>query len=278
MNITLGSYQPFDCSRALKTCARSTWNEKHRDWIDVCNQVGKIALMIIAFLPAIILDLVLLPIFLAHQNFCPAPSLKLGAILQQPRFARIGKVPTKSMINQIKANPYPHFPFGLTDVTFFQDALKFAFSLLEKPKQEEYKRYIAEDNPEQVNIYLWSASALIIHYLRSKNQSIRADLLFPRTFPNSLVPIQGQAEEARRARIQKNDKELQILLDQYSKLSHEDRACAFLQILVPEIQWQLTHNSQHFMQNIHAKALEITQNNDFNIQIYRQAIERLENI
>lgn len=278
MNITLTSYQPFDYTKALAISTQSAWRREDRNWIDVCKKVGTVALNIIAFLPTLLLDLVLMPISFACRSCTASSPENIDPNVQQPEIVRLGRIPTPELVNQIESHPYPAFPYGLTHLEFFRDALRSAFNLLENPKQEEYKLFIAEDNPEQVNIYLWSASSLLVHYLRSKDQSHQVDRLFPNTFPDPLVPLQGQAEEARLLRIQNNANELDVLWNQYRFLTREERASAILQIMVPEIKWQMTRNADNFVKSIHAKALDITQNVEFNVQIYRPLVNDIENI
>lgn len=288
MNITLRNYQSFDLTKAITNYGRTTWNEPLTNCIDLCRKVGAIALTILGLLPAILSDLALIPLAKAYRACNPAspnifpgqppvPPPQIGPV-PVPQQIRPGVVPTPQQVNQLMEHPYPFFPFGINHVQFFRDALRQAFVFNEPDKRVTYQNLIEEDDPGEIDIYSWTAGCLLAHYLRSKVQSDRADQLFPKVCPPPANPLRGNAELARLQRNQQNADQVDRLRQQYHVLSREEKASVLLQIMVPQTQWQLTRRAEKLVNDIRAAALAITQNNDYNVQIYRPAVNQIDNI
>lgn len=291
MAISLSNYQPFDYTKAVIEFGKEKWNSPVPNCLILCKKVGSIALAILAFLPALVIDLVLTAGTLLYRACYPAatPARPPPAPVQPARPpapavqpAVQANVPDQRLVNRVLATPYPGlFPFEMDNQRFFRDALVQAFGFHNEATKTAYKELIENggvgDNPP-IDIYQWTAGCLVAHFLRARPHSFQATLFYPRGYPD-LPAINGHEGEVRQAAIVAHLADMGQLWDNYNALpTREEKASTLLKIIMPERQWQLTNRATQVVNLIHGITLRMNQDPHYRREIFRPVTDDIDNI
>jgi hypothetical protein len=304
MYIALQNYQPLSITKSL---LESVNDLPSRSLLQTCAKVGAAVLTALALLPALLIDLVLTAASLTYRCCYPtrppiiAPPLPrppaapvapiapvapvAPPVVVAPPPARAGRVPEANLVDQMANTPYAVFPARVAHVDFFRNSLNAAFDFLTPEKVAQYTALIenggvVDEGEAPIDIFQWSTSILIAHYLRTRQHigDAQTHYLFPRTIPDPVALPLGQANVDRLARNDANRTDIDRLYRSYDALTREDRAAALLQLVVPEVNWQLSAAAEQFVRNALVKAQALTQIQEFNIQIFGPVSADIDNI
>lgn len=147
MATLLATRHPLELTKSLFEFQSPSW-EMPENCLDLCKKVGKIALAILLFIPAVLADLILLPFSLLARTCCHQPTVDF----------RIQRLETG-------------VPASTDDVALFRAALIEALSFQTPERKAAFQDLIrndgvAEEGEPIVEIYKWSAEIYMVHHLR----------------------------------------------------------------------------------------------------------------
>lgn len=240
MEITLRNYQPFSWTKQVHNFAAPAWNRSANNFLEISKKITLVALGILFTGVVFAADLMMTGISLAYRAYSP--------IVSRPPMR-------------------PHFEahqakIKVTDnLQFMKDALDAAFSLLDEGTAELYKELIKDqgipsiDCKEYVDIFGWCAGAYVIHFLR---RSPRCDL--SQIYPNNLSTIDHP-----QIQIKKD------LIDSFNSLPDKEKNKITDKFFSPHDKINLSERTKKILHQIHAIAIEMTQDPHFIKEIYTPA-------
>lgn len=222
MKITLSNYRPFAFTRGAIDVTKKFGQASHRNCSELALKVAFVAGAILACLVTVIMDLIVWPISALYRCCHKEPIL-----LSQP---------DRQFISQaILENPYSGMNTPYSAVQFFQDALQkglvYNHSLTPVIKEMIRNHGEPDEGEAPFNIWLWSASCLLAHYLVAESFNTLSHY-FPASYSEgrSLPPYQTRSPSALA-----HEKGVAALRTEFLKLSRDDRSSALIHLTVPAL-------------------------------------------
>ena len=250
------NYRPLDYTKTVFSYGTQKWAAPSGGCLALCKKVGGIALTTLLILPAILLDLLLMAVSSARRF-----------IYSSPLRIEVPPQASPALLRRILSHPYKigHFPKSSSD--FLRDALKDAFGFLDPQTKFIYQDLIKgggepAEGEATLDIFKWSAACLLVHRLR-----------FCTVYPEH------------RCRYYPEDPPktpfgdwLLEFSNSYARLTEEQKGLALLKLLTPESSWEVSESVKQFIYEAEGIALEITRRQEYNTQIYPQAVKNIENL
>jgi hypothetical protein len=242
MNISLKNYHPFDGTKWVLDYTKEQWNSQN---LDRSKKVTILALTILS-----------VPFALAIDLAFSATILGISAITQIYQACCQPSEPSETDEEsdndedpsiQVLSSPYKILPSRMTNIQFFEDALKQGFSFLDPSTKDIYRELVLNDGmlhqgDPPISIHHWMSGCLLVHYLRTRSHDVRAIQLYPGSSRNPDITAN-----------------VQRTLNAFNSLEESQKAAALLRIVIPQSDPPLTNDAREVVRQIQERAIQISQ-------------------